>query len=190
VVTTDPQGVAWSVELRSSGRVVADVRRGRSLAYAFVAVFLGVVAVGTLVVAGLAGRLFGGLLLALAVGMLVSSVQSLLRVGSWRSPQVLVDAEGVTVRHGYLHVPWADLHGAIGYTSNHNRWVALVVSPERYDAWLAARPVLVRALGRRSRRRRYGNVLLPPNLDVDTEVFAAWLTQETQDRLRSGPSRP
>jgi hypothetical protein len=188
VVTKDPQGVAWSVELRSSGRVCVDVSRGRSVLYALVGAWMALLGVGMLVFTGLGGRIFGALLLVIAVPMSLWSVQLVLRVGSWRSPQVVVDADGVTVRHGYLRVPWADLYGAVAYVSSHNKWVALVISPERYDAWVAARPWVVRVLGRRSRRRRYGNVLLPPNLDIDYEAFAAWLTEETQDRIRSGQS--
>jgi hypothetical protein len=183
VVTTDPRGVAWSVELRSSSRVCVDVRRGRSVAYAVVAVYMGLIGFGALVLTGLGGRLFGALLLVIAVPMLAQTIQQVLRVGRWRSPQVLVDAEGVTVRHGVIHVPWADLYGAVGYEANLNRWIALVVSPERYDAWVASRSWAVRVLGRRWRRRPYGNVLLPPNLAVDHHAFAAWLTSETQDRM-------
>ncbi|MFC6043045.1 hypothetical protein [Nocardioides hankookensis] len=185
MVTTDPQGVAWSVELRSSGRVCADVRRGRSLVYVVVAVWLGLIAVGLLAFTGLGGRVVGALLLLLAVPMLVMTVKQVARVGSWRSPQVVVDADGITVRHGYLRVPWSELGGAFGYTANHNRWVALVLSVECYEAWRARRPWLVRVLARRWRRRRHGTVNLPPNLGVDNVAFAGWLTHEARDRRLS-----
>jgi len=111
------------------------------------------------------------------------SVKQLFRVGSWASPVVVVDRDGITARQGYLQVPWSDLYGAFAYTASHNRWVALVIEPAFYDRWVAARPLLVRVLSRRPRRRRHGTLNLPPNLAVDAETFAAWITAETRARM-------
>lgn len=182
MVTSDPQAVAWSVELRSSGRVCADVSRGRSLLYVAVGVLMTAMGVGLLVFGGVSGAVFGAILLVIAVPMVVMSTRQCLRVGSWRSPQVLLDADGLTVRHGYLRLPWSELYGAFAYTATHNRWITLTTSPESYDAWLRSRSPVLRLLGRRWRRRRWGSVNLPPNLAVDTVAFAAWLTDEARTR--------
>jgi hypothetical protein len=191
VATTGPQAVAWSVELRSSGQVCADVRRGRSRVYALAGGLMCAVAAGATVAAGTGGRIVAGALLLLGLAITTTSVQQVLRVGSWRSPQVVVDADGVTVRHGRLRVPWPELAGAIGYTLQHNRWVGLVPTDAWYDAWLAAQPWWVRLLNRPWRRRRGRWVNLPPNLDVDHLAFATWLTDETRQRMVSEQqSRP
>jgi len=116
------------------------------------------------------------------VPMVVLCVQQVLRVGSWRSPQVLVDADGLTVRHGFLRVAWADLYGAHAYTLRYNRWVALTMSPDSYDAWVRSRSLPLRLIARRPRRRRWGGLHLPPNLGVDTVAFAAWLDDEIRTR--------
>ncbi|GAW49574.1 MULTISPECIES: hypothetical protein [unclassified Nocardioides] len=185
MVTTDPQGVAWSVELRSSGRVAVDVKRWRSWLYAVVGLYMGMISVACLLLAdGVGIRVVGALLMLITVPLLVMSVQQVLRLGSWASPVVLVDAEGITVRHGVLRVPWGELSGAIAYSASHNRWIAIVVSDEFYDAWVGSRSWVVRLAGRR-RRDRPGTITLPPNLAVDTEAFAAWLTHEALDRLRA-----
>jgi len=188
MVTADPQGVAWSVELRSSGRVCADIRRGRTALYGAMFLLCDALSVWLLVSGDLRARLVAAGLLAVLGPGLLWAARVVLRVGPWRAPHVLVDAHGVTVRRHDLHVPWADLDGAVGYTANHNRWVTLVVADDRYDAWLASRSWLVRVLGHRRRRRRHGCINLPPNLDVDNVAFGAWLTNETQDRLRTGQS--
>jgi hypothetical protein len=182
MVSTDPQAVAWNVELRSSGQVCVDVGRGRSAGYGLIGLLLGVIGGGLLAYGGIAAPVMGAILLVIAVPMVIWSVQLCLRVGAWRSPQVLVDAEGITVRHGYLRVPWADLYGAHAFTANHNRWVMLGLSPECYDAWVRSRSPLMRLLARRPGRRRIGMLQLPPNLAVDTEAFAAWLTDEVRTR--------
>lgn len=189
MVTADPQGVAWSVELRSSGQVCADVRRGRALAYVFVALFVSLVAAGLLVVGSVVARSVGAGVLALMLMLLKTSVQQLLRIGSWRSPQVRVDDAGITVRHGSLVVPWSALYGAHAFTAGHNRWVALVTDPDWYDQWLSGRPWWLRAIGRRWRRRSWAALNLPPNLEIDTHAFAAWLTLEAQDRITAGAAR-
>ena len=181
MVTTDPQAVAWSVELRSSGRLCIDVGRGRAVLLVFGGLLLA--GIGAISLTGTpAVAVIGLLLLALGVPCVAWAVRMTLRVGSWRSPHVVVDADGVTVRHGYLHAPWTDLYGAFPYVASHNRWVALVLSPEFYDAWLAERPWPVRLLGRRGRRRRSGSVNLPPNLAVDHVALAHWLHHEICDR--------
>lgn len=185
MVSDDPQGVAWSVELRSSGRVCADVRRWRAALGLLVSPLMLAMAVGLIAFTGVGGRIFGVLVLLLAVPLVVMTLQQLLRVGSWRSPQVVVDAEGVTVRRGWLRAPWPEIHGAVALTANHNHWVALVLSAECYDAWWAGRPRVLRLITRRARRRRHGMLQLPPNLSVDHEAFAAWLTHEAQERLRA-----
>jgi hypothetical protein len=185
MVTTDPQGVAWSVELRSSGRVCVDVKRSRCWLYLVTGLYMALISVACLVLAdGVGIRVVGALLLLVSVPLVVMAVQQVLRLGSWSSPVVVVDADGITVRHGVLRVPWRELSGAIAYTANHNRWVAVVVSDEFYDAWVTSRSWVVRLVGRR-RRDRAGTINLPPNLAVDTEAFAAWLTHETLDRLRA-----
>ncbi|MFC7496931.1 MULTISPECIES: hypothetical protein [unclassified Nocardioides] len=184
MVSTDPQAVAWSLELRSSGRVCVDVRRGRSLLYLVVAVWMDLIAVGLLVFTDVAGRVVGGLLLALGLAMFTMSFMQLFRVGSWRSPHVAVDADGIDVRRGWLRVPWSELGGAVAYTANHNRWVTIGLSAECYHAWLAQRSWPVRLLGRRS-RQRHGAVNLPPNLAVDNVEFARWLTDEAVGRLQA-----
>ena len=181
--TSDPRAVAWSVELRSTGRVCADVRRWRALVYLLVGLWMLAIAAGLLAFTGVAGRLFGAFLLVVTLGLVTVSVQQLLRIGSWRSPQVLVDEEGITVRHGWLRVPWSELYGASGYTMQFNRWVALVLTEECYEAWRAGRPRWVQLLSRRPRRWRHGTVQLPPNLGVDPEAFAAWLTHEARRRV-------
>ena len=189
VPTTDPQGVAWSVELRSSGRVCADVRRGRASAYAALCAFFSAVWLAGLFVGDGWGRAGWGVLLVLTALMTALFVRQALRLGSWRSPQVVVDAEGLTLRHGMMRVPWPHLCGAVAYTANHNRWVDVVTTDELYDAWLADRPAVQRLLARRWRNGP-GRVQLPPNLDVDTEAFAAWLTHEAADRMRAAVRWP
>lgn len=184
MVTTDPQAVAWSIELRSSGRVTADVGRGRAAAYLLVGLWMLVVAVSLLVLGGVGGRLFGGFLLAITLALLTTSTQQLVRAGSWRSPQVVVDAEGITVRHGWLRAPWSEVHGATASRVQHNRWVSLALSAECYEEWRAGRRWPLRLLGRRP-RRRHAVLRLPPNLAVDHEAFAAWITHECEDRLRA-----
>lgn len=182
MVATDPQAVAWSVELRSTGRVCVDVSRGRSFVNLLVGLLIAGIAGGMLATGRVAGMLLGAFLAVVAVPMLVVCVQQVLRVGSWRSPQVLVDADGLTVRHGFLRVAWTDLYGAHAYTLKYNRWVALTISPDSYDAWVRSRSLPLRLIARRPRRRRWGGLNLPPNLDVDTEAFAAWLTDEVGTR--------
>ncbi|GAA4692749.1 hypothetical protein [Nocardioides conyzicola] len=182
MVSTDPQAVAWNVELRSSGRVCVDVSRGRSVVYLVVGVAMTALAAGLLVSGGVSGIVCGALLALVAVPMLVLTVQQVLRVGSWRSPQVLVDAEGLTVRHGFMRIAWADLYGATAYTLKYNRWVALTMSPDSYDAWVRSRSPFMRLLARRPRRRRFGILQLPPNLAVDTRAFATWLNDEVRAR--------
>ena len=186
MVTTDPQGVAWSVELRGSGRVCLDIRRWRTWAYVFVAGYMTLIALGLLIlVRGVGGILVGAGLLLLAVPMTVSTLRQGLRLGSWASPVVVVDAAGVTARHGVLSVPWDELCGAIAYSASHNRWIALVVTDEFYDRWFASLSWPMRILGRGGRRRAGTTINLPPNLAVDTDAFAAWLTEEIFDRLRA-----
>ncbi len=182
MATTDPQGVAWSVELRSSGRVCVDVSRGRSFAYLLVGLVFAALAGGLLATGRVSGVVGGALLAVIGVPLVVVTVQQCLCIGSWRSPQVVIDADGVTVRHGYLRIGWADLYGAHAYTQKHNRWVTLTMSPEAYDAWLRSRSLVLRLVARRARRRRWGNLNLPPNLAVDTVAFAAWLNDEVRTR--------
>lgn len=180
---TDPEGVGWSVQLRSSGRVCVDVSRVRSAVYLIVALWLpGVVAV-MLAAPGWTLPVLGVLLSPLALALPFRFARQLLRVGSWRSPHVVVDDDGVSVPHDHLQAPWTQLHGAIGYTANHNRWVALVTTREWYDAWLAGRPWPRRLLRPGWRRADHANVRLPANLTVDHELFAAWLTYEARARM-------
>ena len=182
MVTTDPQAVAWHVELRSSGRVGIDVRRGRAAFYALFAWLLNAMWVFLLVVGGTPQRVVALLLLLVMVPVGIQSVRQALRVGRWASPVVVVDADGVALRHAGLRVPWPDVYGAVAYTLQRNRMVSLVVSDEFYDAWISSRGPVLRLLGRRWRSSA-GQLNLPANLDVDTEAFAGWLTHEAQVRL-------
>lgn len=183
MVTSDPQAVSWSVELRSSGSVRVDVRRWRSWLHGVIAVYMGLISVAILLLGdGVGIRVVGVLLALITVPLLVMAVQQILRLGSWAPPVVVVDADGLTVRHGYLHVPWSDLTGVTAYTANRNSWVSVGMSEQCYDAWLARRSWVLRVLARRPRRRTYGVVNLPPNLAVDAEAFARWLTDEATER--------
>ena len=79
MATTDPQVVAWHVELRSSGRVCVDVSRGRSLVYLLVALLMTAVAGGLLATGRGAGIFWGAILAVVGVPMVVLSVQQVLR---------------------------------------------------------------------------------------------------------------
>ncbi len=183
----------WSAELRRSGRVCVDVSRVRSVLDVVTGAGMTLIGVVAVVYGSTGWRVVAAVFLALALWLLVWSLMIALRLGSWRSPQVVVDAAGLTVRHGYLHVPWADLVGATASTTRYrgvpvNRWVAVAIAADRYDTWLRARPPVVRLLGRR-RGRRAGTLNLPANLRVDAEAFAAWLVDEIAERRRAERAR-
>jgi hypothetical protein len=185
MVATDPQGVAWSIELRSSGRVALDARRGRLVLYlltslAFTAVCVAVLATST----GVGGRVLSALGVALfGPGVWLFTAQ-LVGLGSWRSPLVLVDATGITVRHGRLHVPWEAIVLVVPYVQRFNEFLLLVVDEEFHRSWRSGVGWWLRALTVLERRIMRGarTIGLPPNLDADVHVLAAWLTDEAVTR--------
>lgn len=185
MVTTDPQAVAWSVELRSSGRVELDARRGRLVAYLLISlVFVAGSVAGLVVSDSTGGRVVSGLgVLVFAPGLCLFTAQ-LLGLGSWRSPLVVVDASGITVRHGKLHVPWTAIRTAVPYVQRTNQFVLLFVDEEFYDSWRSGVSWWLRALTVLERRLMRGTCTLglPPNLNADVTVLTAWLTDEALTR--------
>ena len=179
-MSPEEQRAAWQAALRGPGRVVADVGRLRGTTYAVAAVLLGAIGAGLLVVEGTAGRAVGALLVLLAVPMLAWGVRIALRLGSWRSPHVVVDADGITVRHGRVRVPWAELRAATATVTRHNRWVTLSVTPDCYARWVAGRPRALRWMA--WRHPRNPALVLPPDLRVDPWAFAGWLSAEVHER--------
>lgn len=185
MVSTDPQGVAWQVMLYSSGRVELDARRGRLVVYLLTGlVFSAVGVAGTVTATGIGGRVFCAVLvLVFAPGVVLFTAQ-LVGLGSWRSPLVVVDASGITVRHGKLHVPWTAIRAAVPYVQRYNQFVLLVVDEEFYRSWRSSVGWWLRALTVLERRMMRGacTLGLPPNLDVDVRLFTAWLTDEARTR--------